>query len=364
MKISFNVKDPYTTIQNRNKTGAGTSFSGVGNKAEAGAAAVEAQKKQREQIRNLAREKKPSDNPYAAYGKDSLSNIFGEMQGLSSKAAEKAKNQPKKKLNYNPTQIANKILAAKTSLSAGNALLAARRKVVELKKKLVANRGNADEVQTALIHAERMEIVAKRKKRDLEMEEMVERVSAQDAREEDMEKDWESMERDRVMGEEEKVAEAEDAVFDERQEAIDQAMEELAQKNEEMTEELSAELAELGEELIAELEDQMEALQDMEILNPHMSEEKLEEVKCKHRAAEERAILKANMEYFKATIKHAEASKGGASGGAGSAQTGATGSSVATASAVPGVSVAPGPSAAEIAGVSSPAPAVSIDASV
>ena len=348
MNISFNLQNSYPIKQSHKNTS--MPFSGIGNRAEAGAAAREAQKKQREQLRNLNREKKEQDNPYASYSKDSLSNIFGEMQTLSTKSTEKTKYQPKKKLNYNPMQIANKILRARTSLAAGNAVLSARRKLVELKRKLLGDQADSDEVQTALIHAERMELVAKRKKRALENEELVERVQAQDSRNEDRESDLEEIERNRVMAEEDKIADAEDEIFEKRQEAIDEAMEELAARGEEITEELNETLADLGEDLIAELEDQMEALQDMEILNPHMSEEKLEEVKRKHRAAEERAILKANMEYFKATMKHTASAKdnGFAASGAGTG----------------GVSNMAIPSAAEIAGVSADAPAVSIDASV
>ena len=48
----------------------------------------------------------------------------------------------------------------------------------------------------------------------------------------------------------------------------------------------------------------MEMLEDMEITNPHMSEEKLEELKQKHRAAENRAIMKADMDYLKGIIRY------------------------------------------------------------
>ena len=47
----------------------------------------------------------------------------------------------------------------------------------------------------------------------------------------------------------------------------------------------------------------------MEVVDPHMSEDKLRELKQKHRDAENKAILKANMEYLKSTIKH-ETEKG------------------------------------------------------
>ena len=346
MNISITLQNSYPTGQSYKSTG--MPFSGVLGRAGTGGATQEKLAEQREKLRNLTFERKVQENPYASYSKDSLSNIFGKMQTLQARAAEKTNYQPKKKLNYNPMQIANKILRAKTSLSAGNAVLSARRKVVELKRKLFAGQADSDEVQTALIHAERMELVAKRKKRALENEELVERVQEQDGRREDRESESDTLERNRVMAREDQIADAEDAVFEKRQEAVDEVMEELAARGEEVTKELTETLSKLGEELIAELEDQMEALQGMEILNPHMSEEKLEEVKRKHRAAEERAIMKANMEYFKTTMKHAEASKG-------------------SMSAVPeaGAGAVPGGGALSVtAGALAGAPTVSIDASV
>ena len=42
-----------------------------------------------------------------------------------------------------------------------------------------------------------------------------------------------------------------------------------------------------------------EMLENMEIVDPHMSEEELEELKRKHRAAENKAIVKAEMDYLK-----------------------------------------------------------------
>ena len=45
-------------------------------------------------------------------------------------------------------------------------------------------------------------------------------------------------------------------------------------------------------------------LEDMEIINPHMSKEDLEDLKRKHRASEEKAMVKADMDYLKGMIKH------------------------------------------------------------
>ena len=62
--------------------------------------------------------------------------------------------------------------------------------------------------------------------------------------------------------------------------------------------------ASFSEEELKELEEAMEMLETMEVVNPHMSKEDLEELKRKHRSSEDKAIMKANMEYLKDMIKH------------------------------------------------------------
>ena len=58
------------------------------------------------------------------------------------------------------------------------------------------------------------------------------------------------------------------------------------------------------EEELEQLEEAMEMLEDMEMLDPHMTEDELKELKLKHRMAESKAMLKADMDYLKGMIKH------------------------------------------------------------
>ena len=58
-------------------------------------------------------------------------------------------------------------------------------------------------------------------------------------------------------------------------------------------------VAEFGEEELKQLEEAMEAFESMEVLDPHMSDEQFEDLKRKHRAAENKAIVKADMDYLK-----------------------------------------------------------------
>ncbi|MBR0091623.1 MAG: hypothetical protein IJP92_07980, partial [Lachnospiraceae bacterium] len=62
---------------------------------------------------------------------------------------------------YNGKQVENKIRSAKTSISAGQAVLTAKRKVQQLKAKLNTGGGDAEELHLALVHAKRMEAVAR-----------------------------------------------------------------------------------------------------------------------------------------------------------------------------------------------------------
>ena len=75
------------------------------------------------------------------------------------------------------------------------------------------------------------------------------------------------------------------------------------QNSQDMLSELGKILAEFGEEELKELEEAMEMLEDMEIVDPHMSKEDLEELKRKHRATEQKAMVKADMDYLKGMIK-------------------------------------------------------------
>ena len=73
----------------------------------------------------------------------------------------------------------------------------------------------------------------------------------------------------------------------------------------------------------------------MEVVDPHMSKEDFEDLKRKHRASENKAIVKANMEYLKDMIKH-ELGKAGRIPGMGGGQ---TASAVVGSPAVQGVTV-------------------------
>ena len=214
-----------------------------------------------------------SNNPHKA-------TIASKVNGfLDTKSQYQTKDKLNlKKYKYSYKQISSKILSAKTSVSAGQAVIAAKRKVIEVKRKLAANPKDSDELQAALVHAERMEMAARKKKHNLEMEELVS----------------DTMKRDDYQ---EKIDESSEASQDTMNSLIEQ-------KEEEIFDKLQEAIAEFGEEELKALEDEMQLMESMEIIDPHMSEADFNKMKAKHRADEQKAIMKADMDYLKAIVKN------------------------------------------------------------
>ena len=235
---------------------------------------------------------------------------------LTKTNTEKKDTKAKKKLHYSYKDVASKIQRAKTSLSAGQALISAKRKVMELRRKAASGNVDSEEVMMALSHAKRMESIAKKKKHNLELEEMVEQVKARDDRMEKMEDSSSQIQNDVIETAKTTVESAEDDIKKQQEEygeELKAEFEEMIKEeelDEEMTEELSEEVSkmieEFGQEEMELLEETMEMLEQLEAVNPHMSDEQLEDLKRKHRASEDKALTKANMEYLKGMMKQLE----------------------------------------------------------
>ena len=332
MNISFNVQNPYSSLyqkgiltgQNSQQSNAGTTspfaplnntdstpLSKFANKVTEDKVSISQQ--MRQMIRDLKKEQYTS--------KDKV-NGFSELSG-SPDATEDEEIDTSTKYNYKT--VATKIQRAKTSISAGQAVLAAKRETLKIKRKISSGSGDPEELQLALTHAKRMEMVARKKKHHLELEEMVERTQSRDEKLDDQKDVGQQMQSALVLAEEEKITEKEDAIFDAREEMLDTALEQMqegeASFSEEELKELNEMISEFGEDELKELEEVMELMETMEVVDPHMSKEDLEDLKRKHRASEDKAIMKANMEYLKDMIKHELAKNasmpgtGGSSGG-------------------------------------------------
>lgn len=181
----------------------------------------------------------------------------------------------KKRLVYSFKRISAQILASKTPGVAKRVVTKARHEMVNLLRKKFTGQYDEEELRHAIIHAEKMVRVAKKRMRHLQEE--------QDAK--------------KKGG----ICEAE----------IEEKTEERASEQEQILEDLGGEEILSQEEmkrLMQELQDAMAELEnetlDLEELAPMVTEEldpeDLELLKKKHRAQELRDIMEADMKYLKA----------------------------------------------------------------
>ncbi len=194
----------------------------------------------------------------------------------SSISITKSKKKKKKRLNYNYKEVSNRIIRAKTSTSAGQVVILARNKTAVLRRKLYSGY-NDEEIKTAIIHAEKMLRIARKKLKNLKAEELAERNGA--AAEEQSELEEESYD-----GMEEGFLSEESAMSEEE---LRELMREMQQRMQEVLEDTS-DMEELSEQLSG---------------GGVMSEEDLERWKKKHRSDEMREIIDADMKYLKAMLE-------------------------------------------------------------
>ncbi|MBR4542878.1 MAG: hypothetical protein IKO53_01570 [Lachnospiraceae bacterium] len=240
---------------------------------------------------------------------ENIQEKLNESLIIYDKAVNDDKRQKvKSRANYNYKEVAGKIQRAKTSVSAGQAVISAKRKVVEIKRKISSGDGDADDLQLALTHAKRMEMAARKKKHHLELEEMASNSIQRDENASRQEETIKAIKDSLVNAGIEDISKQEDEIFEEREALTEEMSAEIKDSGESYTDDMVSELneliSELDEETLEELEKVMEFFEDMEILDPHMSREDLDELKRKHRAEEQKAMLKADMDYLKGMIKH------------------------------------------------------------
>ena len=285
-------------------------------------AAFDVEERNKEIAREAAKEKMEAnrrEKQQITYVGTSVYKQNGYLDLRTTSSSSSAKVKQKKKINYSYSGISSKIQMAKNSVSAGQAVIAAKRKVMELRRKASSGNVDSDDLQLALSHAKKMEMIAKKKKHNLELEEMVEHAKARDDMEEKI-KDSSTAQTDILDAAKQTIENAEDEIKKQQEayaEEIEAQFEEMAEEYE--TEDISSEdrmeefsdvmsemMEEFGEEEMEMLEETMEMLEQLEAVNPHMSDEQLDNLKRKHRASENKAIAKANMEYIKGVMKQLE----------------------------------------------------------
>lgn len=218
-----------------------------------------------------------------------------------SKKTSKSKQKKKKRLQYNFKQISNQILSSKTSSGARRAAARARGVIAMLLKKLENGEYDDQEVASAILHARKMERVARKRMKHMQEEEMAKRggpcLGELEERESDEAKDSSGM--DEIV--QEQMA---DISRDEWRELRKKFEELMASLMEESMEEFSdaMELGELTEELTGAV------LRDMD-------PEDLKTLKKKHRTEELREITEADMKYLQALFHKLEREKQESSSG-------------------------------------------------
>lgn len=196
------------------------------------------------------------------------------------------KNQKKKKrLNYNFKTVSSQILLSKTSNVAGKAVTKARGVIAGLLRKVGSGDYDDQDLRHAIIHARKMERIAKKRVKHLKQEEEIEQKGKTDELENEL---LEGMEE---QAEEEQELELSEEELQEMLEEYEELMQEMMQESmEEILRE--ADLAELSEEFSG-------AVYEME-------PEDLEQLKKKHRTDEMREIMDADMKYLRAMFNKLE----------------------------------------------------------
>ena len=210
---------------------------------------------------------------------------------ISITKTEKTGAGKKKRFPYNHKEISAQLMRTKTPGEASRVAARARRRVAQLLRSKKNSEYDEAEIEAALLHAEQMERVAQKRRRNLEVEEQAERGIEQTETEEMLKGEEEAQSAEGVSGTEgsEGTPAEDDTLNGMSEEDLKKAMRELEQTLDEM------------EKIEESAEDFAETMDEMsEALSGDMEPADLEEMKKKHRADEQRDIVRADMKYLKA----------------------------------------------------------------
>ena len=204
---------------------------------------------------------------------------------------EKSGPGKKKRFPYNHKEISAQLMRTKTPTEASLVAARARRRVAQFLRSKKNSEYDEAEIEAALLHAEAMERVALKRKKNLEVEEQAERGIERSEVEEMTEGEEEVQSAEGVSGTEgsEGAAPEEDPLNGMSEEDLEKAMRELKQALDEMEK-----ITESAEDFAATMDEMSE------VLSGDMEPADLEEMKKKHRADEQRDIVRADMKYLKA----------------------------------------------------------------
>lgn len=225
------------------------------------------------------------------YKKRTAQEMKNECAGVAAKKTAAAfkiqqnKAAKKKKLNYNYKKISKQITMNNTSAGARRVITKAREEVVSLLRKQMSGKYDETDLRHAIIHARKMERIARRKKKHLEEEEkaaatgkgLVGDGSASDDNEQvkKLEEEMETLKDDEL-----------------------ERLEKLLEEYEELMQEMEA---------VGGVDDLMKEYMGASV--KEMTPEEVSSLRKKHRADEMKDIVEADMKYLKAMFNKLEREK-------------------------------------------------------
>lgn len=236
---------------------------------------------------------------------------------------ENAKNTSleKKKLRYQFKDISSQIVRSKTSQVARQAVSAARRELMRLKREKQSGEYDAEEIEAAINHAKSMERVARKKVKHLEEEEMLKAAGGPCAeesidQEEKTQEDEELTEADINEIEEDDVL-AKDASIEEELsvEEMEEILSQMSEVSSGMTDSMDDAMKDMMDDMDEAMKDLMsdmgldELADSLAAAKGDMDPEDLKMLKIKHRCKEMKEMTKADSEYLKAVFEHMEKAK-------------------------------------------------------
>ena len=231
-----------------------------------------------------------SADPYTQRTKQDIKNECGSLAANKTMNAiriQKTKSTKRKKLNYNYKKISKQITMCNTSNGVRRVVTKAREEVVSLLRKQMSGKYDETDLRHAIIHARKMERIARRKKKHLEEEEKAAATG---------------------KGLVENGAGSDD---DEQIKKLEESMENATEEEMEKLEELMEEY----EKLMQEMEETGGAndlmKEYMGATEQEMSPEEVDNLRKKHRSDEMKDIVEADMKYLKALFNKLEREKAG-----------------------------------------------------
>lgn len=208
-----------------------------------------------------------------------IKDAYGRVTGTITISKNKYKKT--KKLKYNSKQISSQLLKTKTSFAAARVAKLAKIKVNMLKQKMGTGEYDSEELRHAIVHAERIERVAKKRKRHLQEEEKIKKnvESAENIFEDDADDEYF------------------DYLFEDLSELKGEDLQKRIQEYEEMLADLMREMEEAMES------EEMGELSDLSIIPDVCDEFYYDRIKKKHRSDELKDIMEADLKYLKAMFE-------------------------------------------------------------